>query len=320
MEARSTDSQRQTHIASTGFVTMNANKPLEQCSLPELAQRLADDPRRQDFYSIWNDEAEGIVHDAVQMLRARIDTRAGLDDTDELGQTALDILVDPKHYTSTDPATVLALLQAGARTSKHVLGYLPSRLYAENTLYTALMFHARAQSDKPLSAPGMGNYYHSLIDAEYYNFVLIAPMLDQRMRYDSNTNMSDEEIALLAGWLFETRDFDGNTPVMLAWDQMDGHVFPSAEYAQQFEEFSLPELWKLTARYLNQGGDLTQKNHQGRSILSNIFKHDPDLNSKVWSNENINDAFISQLRAHLAALSIQQNTPEASFKIARVRI
>jgi hypothetical protein len=296
------------------------DKSLEQCTLPELAQRVVTDRRRQAFNSIWNDEAMGIVNDAVQVLRAHVDAGADLDQADANGQTALDILVDPQHYISTEPKVVLALLQGGARTSANVLDYITARLYAENTFDTALMFHARAHSAKPLREAGMGNYYHALIDTDNSGFVLIAPMLDMKIKHNTGISIDEKDIALLAGWTFEAREFDGNTPVMLAWDKLDGKQFSGPDDAQHFEDFSLPDLWKLTARYLAHGGDLTQQNHQGRSILSNIFKHDPNLDSKAWADGKIDGTLAGELRAHLAALHMEQDTQKASFKGSRPRM
>ena len=296
-----------------------SSKPLEQCTLPELAQRLVEDPRRQAFNTIWMDEglgvAPGVVNDKVQVMRAQLDRGVDPDEEDAMGRTALDILVDPANYIPSDPKTVLALLEAGARTSEHVMTYIIGRLYAENVRGTALMFHARSQSDKPLFDPERGNYYHALIDNDKSAFVLIAPMLDMTWRHDvDNLAMDPDEIALLASWVFETRELDGNTPIMLAWENMDKLIFKTPEEAQQFQDFSLPDLWKLTERYINHGGDVLQKNHQGNSILACILKHDPNLDNPACGE------LASSLRASMAALSLGINTPGSVATVSRPRM
>lgn len=301
------------------------SKPLEQCTLPELAQRLVEDLRRQAFNTIWMDEglgvAPGVVNDKVQVMRAQLDRGVDPDEEDALGRTALDILVDPANYIPSDPKTVLALLEAGARTSEHVMTYIIGRLYSENVRGTALMFHARSQSDKPLIDPARGNYYHALIDNDKSAFVLIAPMLDMVRRHDvDNLAMDPEEIALLASWVFETRSLDGNNPVMLAWNNVDTQTFYSPGEAQHFQEYSLPDLWKLTVRYLRNGGDLAQKNYQGNSILSHILAHDPNLDSKAFTQAQLDDRGVDTFRAHLAAIAMDANTAHATAQAPRPRM
>lgn len=252
----------------------STNKPLEQCSLPELARLLVEDPGRQALAEIWADSAAGVVNDKIQMMRALIDRGADLDETDAQGHTALEILVDPNYRVSTDPKTVLALLQAGAGTCDGVMQYVIDRLYGEDIRGAALVFHERAQGERPLTPAGSGNYYHAMIDADPNALLMVGPVVDMVRRHDTGVDLDPEEIARLSGWLLETREKDGNTPVLLAWEAFSGMAFSSEQEKAQFQGYMLSELWSLTARYILRGGDIAMVNDAGRSIVDHIVEQD----------------------------------------------
>lgn len=296
-----------------------AGKPLERYTLPELAQGLVDDPRRQDFANLWNDDAEGLVNDKVQLIRAWIDRGEDLDGVDEQGRTALEILVDPRNRISTDPQTVLALLQAGAKTCDGVMAYVVDRLYAQDTRRAALVFHERAQSGKPLAPLEAGNYYHAMIDTEPHALVMIVPIVDMVRRHDIDQELDPAERALFSDWLGEARAKDGNTPALLAWEAFAAMEFSEEEEKARHRDYMWAELWELTARYLHRGGDLQQVNHAGRSIAFHLLELDARLGHTL-GGEGSMWAINEETRSSVMASMLDACVPGGVSKAPRPRM
>lgn len=286
-------------------------------SLPALALSLVKDPLRQDFASVFLQENDGRVPDQVQMIKHLIDKGVNVDERTEDGLSALDILIDPQYNVGTHVGTVMMLLKSGAsvkpESQDHFQLYASGRLYGESAHDTAQIFHAR-RSINPICPPERGNFYHLLADGNHQEFILINPVIHMTCDRDGNP-FAREDIEMYSQWLLEVRPLDGNNPLMLSWSKVNDLLdHETKEEIENFEQYSLGELWHMTYCYMDIGGDVLAKNHAGLSIADYIEKNIAFLSAAQWEYNQVKPDGAKVILSDIQAQQLGAETPVASAR------
>lgn len=227
--------------------SMKMRPTLAQMTLPELAQVILDGNARG------KNSAQFLLH---RKIRDRRDATHLLEERDEHGRTAAQILAQSREDFPIE--IFLHLLATGATPPKETGEVFIHCCESLSHIYTAMeCWIALEKTGRRILPADQGNLLHFIANKPQSLIDLHGQITDR------NRSFMHRWQPVFVQWLDQPRSLDGETPLHSALRCV---AVEPAKNGRSDRWFTLTGLFRMVGWFVRQGGDLSGRDHEGKTV------------------------------------------------------